>query len=94
MAYQPRVLFQLKSTTSAKRFIPSLLTVSQLTVAIVFILLGFTVSHQLSHVLNMNTGIEKNEVVVIDGPVIKPGTTVTLLNRSKIKFLISRRFQQ
>jgi putative ABC transport system permease protein len=72
MAHQPRALFNLKSTASGKRFIPSLLTVSQLAVAIIFILLGFTVSHQISHVLNMNTGINKNEVMVIEAPVIKP----------------------
>ena len=80
MAHQPRALFNLKSNTSAKRFIPSLLTVSQLAVAIIFILLGFTVFHQLNHVLNMNTGINKNEVVVVDAPVIKPVSYPQILN--------------
>jgi putative ABC transport system permease protein len=80
MAHQPRALFNLKSTVSGKRFIPSLLTVSQLAVAIIFILLGFTISHQISHVLSMNTGINKNEVVVIEAPVIKPANYHQMLN--------------
>jgi putative ABC transport system permease protein len=80
MAHQPRALFNLKSTTSGNRFIPSLLSVSQLAVAIIFILLGFTVSHQLNHVLTMNTGFNKNEVIVIDAPVIKPTNYNQVIN--------------
>ena len=80
MAHKPRALFSMGSRGSGKRFIPALLTVSQLAVAIVFILLGFTVSHQLNHVLNMSTGINKNEVVVIDAPVIKPINYRQILN--------------
>ena len=83
MAHQPRALFNLKSSASGRRFIPSLLTVSQLAVAIIFILLGFTVSDQLNHVLNMNTGINKSEVVVIDAPVIKPANYNQILNSLK-----------
>lgn len=71
-AYQPTVIFNLKSTGPDKRMIPSLLTISQLTVAVVFILLGLVISDQLNHVLNIDTGINKNEVIMIDGPVVKP----------------------
>lgn len=100
MAHQPRELFNLKSTSSGKRFIPSLLTVSQLAVAVTFILLGFTVSQQLNHVLTMNTGINKNEVVVIDAPVIKPVNYKQILislknqisNNSNVLSITSGRF--
>jgi putative ABC transport system permease protein len=80
IANQPRALFNLKSTASGKRFIPYLLTVGQLAVAVIFILLGFIVSQQLNHVLTMNTGINKNEVIVIDAPVIKPDNYNQILN--------------
>jgi putative ABC transport system permease protein len=80
MAHQPKALFILKSSTSGKQVIPSLLTVSQLVAAIIFILLGFTVSHQINHVLNMNTGIDKNDVVMIDAPVIKPANYNQILS--------------
>ena len=72
MAYQPKELFNFNPSVSGRRFIPSLLTIGQLSVAIIFILLGFTVAHQLNHVLNMSTGINKNDVVIIEAPVIKP----------------------
>jgi putative ABC transport system permease protein len=80
MAYQPRALFNLKSTSHGNRVVPSLLTISQLAVAVIFILLGFTVSQQLNHVLTMNTGINKEEVVVIDAPVVKPDNYTEIVN--------------
>jgi putative ABC transport system permease protein len=83
MAHQPRALFRLGALTQGKRFIPSLLTISQLASAIVFILLGFTVSIQLNHVLTRDTGINKNEVVVIDAPVLKPKNYIEILNSLK-----------
>ena len=78
MAHQPRALFNMSSPGYGKRFIPSLLTISQLAVAIIFILLGFTVSLQLSHILNMDTGINKDQVIVIEAPVVKPINYATI----------------
>lgn len=71
LAYKPREIFNLKLSGSDKSLLPSLLTTSQLTVAMVFILLGFVVFFQLNYVLNLNIGINKNEVIVIEGPVVK-----------------------
>ena len=79
MAYQPRALFNMGASSSGKRFIPSLLTISQLAVAIVFILLGFTVSLQLNHVLNMDMGIKKDQAIIIDAPVVKQKNYISTL---------------
>ncbi len=79
MAYQPRALFNMNSPISGKLFIPAVLSVSQLAVAIIFILLGSTVSLQLSHILNMDYGINKEQTVIIEAPVVKPKNYVTIL---------------
>lgn len=83
MAYQPRALFNMSTMSLGKRFIPSFLTVSQLAVAIIFILLGFTVSLQLNHILNMDTGIKKEEIVIFDAPIVKPGNYPAILSSLK-----------
>jgi len=88
MAHQPRALFTMGSKTSGRRLIPALLTVSQITVAIIFILLGFAVSLQLNHILNLDTGISKDQVVVIDAPVIKPINYSTILASLKKQILL------
>ena len=79
MSYQPRVLFSLGSAAANKRFIPSLLSISQFAVAIIFILLGFTVSIQLKHILNMDTGINHDQAIIVESPVVKPDHYATLL---------------
>ena len=79
MAHQPRALFTISTKSSSRRLIPSVLSVSQITVAIIFILLGFVVSLQLNHVLNLDTGISKEQVLVIEAPVIKPLNYSTIL---------------
>jgi len=79
IAYHPRALINIGSLASGRRFTPSVLTISQLAAAIIFILLGFIVSFQLNHVLNMDVGIKKDQVVVIDAPVIKPINYPTIL---------------
>ena len=83
LAYPARVLFNISSVASGKRLIPSMLTVSQITVAIVFIILGFAVSLQLRHILNMDTGISKDHVVVIEAPILKPLNYASLLTSLK-----------
>ena len=83
MAYQPRALFSMNTQTSGKRFIPSLLSVSQLAAAIIFIVMAFTFSAQINHILNMDMGINKEEVLVIDGPTTKPKNYETILGSLK-----------
>ncbi len=87
MSYQPRVLFNLGSVTASKRLIPSLLTISQLAVAVIFIMLGFTVSFQLKHILNMDTGINHDQAIMIESPVVKPDHYATLLSSLKGEIL-------
>ncbi len=72
-SYHPGVLFRLSKTPSNKRIIPSLLTISQFSAALVFILFGFVVAHQLSYILNKEVGITKEEIIIIEGPVVKTG---------------------
>ena len=70
-AYHPRALFRISYTSSGKRIIPSLLTISQFAAALVFILFGFVVSLQLNHILKKETGIKKDEILIVDGPIVK-----------------------
>ena len=79
MSYQPRVLFNLGSGIAGKRLIPSLLTIGQLGVAIVFIVLAFTVSFQINHILNMDTGVNVDQAITIEAPVVKPNDYETQL---------------
>ena len=83
MSYQPRVLFNLRIIQTSTRLIPSLLTTSQLAVAIILIMLGFTVSFQLRHILNMDTGINQDQTIIIESPVVKPDHFETLLSSFK-----------
>ena len=83
MTYQPRVLFNLRFVQTSTRWIPSLLTTSQLAVAIIFIMLGFTVSLQLKHILNMDTGINQDQAIIVESPVVKPDQYETLLGSLK-----------
>lgn len=71
IAHHPRALFRISIASSGKRIIPSLLTVSQFAAALVFILFGFVVSLQLNHILNMETGIKKEEIIIVDAPIVK-----------------------
>jgi len=71
-AYHPKVLFQLSKIPSRKRIIPSLLTISQFSAALVFILFGFVLAHQLDYILNKAIGIKRDEIVIVEAPVIKP----------------------
>lgn len=71
IAHHPRALFRISISSSDKRIVPSLLTISQFAAALVFILFGFVVSLQLNHILNMETGIKKEEIVIVDAPIVK-----------------------
>jgi len=57
---------------SGRNPLPFVLTTSQISVAIVFILFGLVISMQLNHVFAQSTGIDKNQVVIVEGPVNKP----------------------
>lgn len=80
---KPSALFNNLGSTSRKRLVPSILTVAQLAVAIVFILSSFIVSLQLSHILNMDLGIDTNQVVVIAGPTVKSTQYTTTVETFK-----------
>ena len=87
MVQKPRELLNNKSPVSRRRTIPSLLTVAQLAAAMIFIMLGFTVFLQLNHILNMDTGIKTEQVVVIESPVVKPENYTTMLGTLKKELL-------
>ena len=83
VAYQPGSLFNMKSLPPRKRFLPSLLTIGQLAAAIIFIMLGFAVTLQLNYILNMDVGINRDQVVVVEAPVIKPHNYSTIIETLK-----------
>ena len=83
MVQKPKELLNNNSPVSGRRTIPSLLTVAQLAAAMIFIMLGFTVFLQLNHILNMDTGIKSEQVVVIESPVVKPENYTTTLGTLK-----------
>jgi putative ABC transport system permease protein len=83
MAHHPRTLFALARQSTRKRIFPSLLTISQIVLAIIFIVLGFTVSLQLNHILNINTGITKDNVVIVEAPTIKLANYFSILHALK-----------
>ena len=83
IAHKPRALFTMNSKSTSKRLLPSLLTVSQLAAAIIFIFLGFVISLQLNYIFTMDTGMKRDQVVVIDAPVIKPTNYLQILGSIK-----------
>ena len=87
MVQKPRELLNNNSPVSGRPTIPSLLTVAQLAAAMIFIMLGFTVFLQLNHILNMDTGIKTEQVVVIESPVVKPENYTTMLGTLKKELL-------
>jgi putative ABC transport system permease protein len=87
MVRKPRDLFNQNSSAGNKSHAPSFLTVAQLSAAMIFIMLTFTVSYQLNHILNMDTGIKKDQVIEIEGPLVKPDNYTTILNALKKEVL-------
>jgi putative ABC transport system permease protein len=86
-ARKPGELFTNDSPASGRRIIPSLLTVAQLAAALIFIMLGFTVFLQLNHILNIDTGLKKEQVIVIEAPVVKPENYTNMLATLKKELL-------
>ena len=87
MVQKPKELLNNNSPVSGRRTIPSLLTVAQLAAAMIFIMLGFTVFLQLNHILNMDTGIKTEQVVVIESPVVKGENYTGKLGALKMELL-------
>lgn len=69
MNYTTRQLLNQKIPTQ-KRFTTTLFTTAQYTTALSLITWIFVMNEQLSFVLNKELGLERDNVVVIDGPVI------------------------
>jgi len=65
--------FNLKNSKggSGRRFFLSFLTVGQYAAALTLILWAFIVSLQLDFILRKDVGLETEEIVVVDGPVVR-----------------------
>ncbi len=87
MVQKPRELFNSNPPVSNRPTISSLLTVAQLAAAMIFLMLGFAVFLQLNHILKMDTGIKKEQVLVIESPVVKPENYTSILNALKQEIL-------
>ncbi|HEX6222836.1 MAG TPA: ABC transporter permease [Chryseolinea sp.] len=87
LTHRPRELFNHNSSPGRRSKAPSLLTVAQLTAAMVFIMLTFTVSYQLRYILNMDTGFTKDQIIEIEGPLVKPDNYTTILSALKKEVL-------
>jgi putative ABC transport system permease protein len=68
LGQNPRVLLMKRGE---KRIVPVALTTIQFTAAIALITWGFTVFLQLDYILTKDTGLNKNQVVVVESPIIK-----------------------
>lgn len=87
LTHRPRDLFNRNSSPRRRSKAPSLLTVAQLTAAMVFIMLTFTVSYQLRYILNIDTGFTKDQIIEIEGPLVKPDNYPTILSALKKEVL-------
>ncbi|MBX7126328.1 MAG: ABC transporter permease [Cyclobacteriaceae bacterium] len=76
-SYNPRSLFFMAKKSRSTRWIQSLLTTSQYVMALVLILWAFIIYLQLDFILGKDLGIEREQVVIIDAPVIKSETYTT-----------------
>ena len=83
MAYKPRAILRINEVSSGRLFIPTVLTISQITAAIIFMTLGLLISLQLEHILNKDIGIRKDQAIVLEGPVVKPTSYVSSLESFK-----------
>ncbi len=71
MGNHPRSLITMNSKPIGKRLLPSILTTVQFMAAISLILWGSIVFLQLHYILHKEIGIDKNAVIIVEGPVIK-----------------------
>ncbi|MFM7430061.1 MAG: ABC transporter permease, partial [Flammeovirgaceae bacterium] len=90
----PRAIFDERRQSSSAGIVTSSLTITQISLAIVFILFGFVIASQLSYILSLNTGINKNEVIVVDAPVIKPTNYSSIVNTFTTQLLnVNKNFE-
>lgn len=72
MNYNPQSLFRMNAGPVSKRTFPSVLTTVQFASAMALILWGSIVYLQLNHILNKETGLSREGVIVVDAPVLRP----------------------
>ncbi len=75
-AHSPKSLYLMAKKGGSKRWIQPLLTTSQYVMALVLMLWVFIVYLQLNFILNKDLGIQRDQVVVIDAPIVKSDTYV------------------
>ena len=86
ISQKPRELF-VNDSSSDRRIIPSLLTVAQLAAALIFIMLGFTVFLQLNYILTIDTGFRKEQVILIEAPILKQENYTNMVTTLKKELL-------
>jgi putative ABC transport system permease protein len=70
IAHNPGSLFSI-SKRSGKRLLPSVLTTFQYVVAVILIFAGLIIHQQLNYILNKDLGFKKEQVLMIDAPVVR-----------------------
>ena len=65
-------IFSAQTIRNSKNTISQLLTTAQFSTAIVLISWIFIVYLQLHHILNIDIGLNREGIVIIEGPVVKP----------------------
>ncbi len=83
----PRAIFNQSRQSSGVEILTTSLTTAQISLAIVFILFGFVIASQLNYVLSLNTGINKQEVIIVDAPVLKPANYFSVIKTFKTQLL-------
>lgn len=71
LRHQQGGLFKIYANPENKKTIPAVLTTMQFTAAIALIMWGYTVFMQLNYILNKDTGYNKDNVVVVESPILK-----------------------
>jgi putative ABC transport system permease protein len=71
MANNPQTLFQMHATATNKKYLPSVLTTAQFTAAIALILWGVVIHQQLNHILNKETGLNRDGIIIVESPTLK-----------------------
>jgi len=70
-SYDPRTLFSMSRKGGSKRWVQTVLSTSQYVMALVLILWVYMVYLQLNFILNKDLGIQRDQVLIIDAPIVK-----------------------
>ncbi len=70
-SYDPRALVSLSRKAGPNRIVQSWLSASQYVIALVLLLWVFIVYLQLNFILDKDIGIQRDQVVIIDAPIVK-----------------------